>query len=83
MNKQTPGPWHACSSGGARPKWYVTSQRGNVVDIGAVKEVDALLIAAAPELYEACKAVAGVFQDSDDPPMYARKCIAALDKAQP
>lgn len=35
---------------------------------------------ANAELRAACKAVAGVYQDYEDKPMYAQKCIAALKK---
>lgn len=38
--------------------------------------------AALADLLAACKSVAGVFQDCEDMPIYARKCIAAIAKAE-
>jgi hypothetical protein len=45
-------------------------------------EANARLIAAAPDLLAACQAVAGVFEDYEDKPLYAQKCIAALTLAR-
>ena len=53
-----------------------------ICSIPVKAEANASLIAAAPDLLAACKAVAGVFQDSEDMPLYARKCIAAVAKAE-
>jgi hypothetical protein len=33
-------------------------------------------------LLNACKATAGVFQDSTDPPLYAQKCVVAIAYAE-
>lgn len=44
---------------------------------------NARLMAAAPELLEACIAVAGVYQDAgDDVPLFVRRCRAAIAKAR-
>lgn len=42
---------------------------------------NARLIVAAPDLLAACQAVAGVFAEQEDMPLYARKCIDATAKA--
>ena len=65
MSKHTPGPWRAeisCDETGAPQKCWWISAKGDV-DIGETsgekrsdeEAANARLIAAAPELYEACK----------------------------
>ena len=65
MSKHTPGPWRAeisCDETGAPQKCWWISAKGDV-DIGETsgekrsdeEAANALLIAAAPELYEALK----------------------------
>lgn len=43
---------------------------------------NARLIAAAPELLEACKAIAGVYEGHEDVPLYVRRARAAILKAE-
>jgi len=77
MSKHTPGPW-VLDAGISSNVVLIDSKATN----GAVGEIvdcrnraDAILIAAAPDLLEACKAAL-----SDDQP-YIEKCKAAIFKA--
>lgn len=76
MSKHTPGPWPTRESA---THITVTNASGDAVfhDDKRIPGVmaDARLIAAAPELLEACKAAL-----SDDQP-YIEKCRAAITKA--
>ena len=60
MSKHTPGPWTlssvTCKSG--RNKLALSSSKARICDISVYEDEDranARLIAAAPELYEACE----------------------------
>lgn len=57
MSKHTPGPWYA---DGALAAIYTESHPGRVASIDTInrsmREADAALIAAAPDLLAACKA---------------------------
>ncbi len=44
---------------------------------------DANVLSAAPELYEACRSICGVFEGHEDVPIYVQKARAALTKAAP
>ena len=56
MSKHTPGPWTAYKAPNGDVQ--VDSPRGTIVTSGAITWVpNADLIAAAPELLEACKAI--------------------------
>lgn len=73
MNIWTPtcnthGTWNA-SREAACPKCMATARKR----IARLEGDNAALLAA-------CKAVWGVFQDSEDPPMYARRCRDAIAK---
>ncbi len=66
MSGHTPGPWKASSQaypGGRWTEWYVESEPGCYVwnnddgYSGSADEADAHLIAAAPELLEAARAM--------------------------
>lgn len=88
----TPGPWvvysaPANTASGApieteiRGGNYIVSRLGRLTHETA--HANARLIASAPELLEACIAVAGVYQDAgDDVPLFVRRCRAAIAKAR-
>lgn len=91
MSKHTPGPWIGAgpSFGDPLPRYtteIVTEWEGDEGDVISIcempfhhhddeNEANARLIAAAPDLLEACKAAL-----SDDQP-YIEKCRAAIAKA--
>lgn len=81
--KFTPGPWRFDKINGTR-RVLVGSRGGRITyvddDIGTATEA---LIAAAPELYEACRSICGVFEGREDAPIYVLKARAALAKVQP
>jgi hypothetical protein len=68
MTQHTPGPWHPFNAG------WITSARGPICAMYAMKSgnyeddteglSNARLIAAAPELLEALKELADLFQDT-------------------
>jgi len=54
--KHTPGPWNIGLPGGPSGRfWSLVNSEGNVVAMQITSEANARLIAAAPELLEACK----------------------------
>lgn len=61
----TPGPWKAGSNGGTWGVCRVSGSEPVVWKMGGIPhEADARLIAAAPELLEACKALLDAGPDS-------------------
>ena len=83
MNKHTPGPWRVVDSW---DDYMVESQNGEEIiwqdgphQTPAIKEADAYLIAAAPDLLEALVAIVGdssIQRVSDDLHKKARAAIA-------
>jgi len=72
MSKHTPGPWRAVFEGKIGHFHVVTEARGHSVRtvVSGVRERDAFLIAAAPELLEALENIertAGLPAMDDDP----------------
>lgn len=53
--EHTPGPWLAVPTDGERDSWKVIDAKDHFVIALMVDEEDAPLIAAAPDLLEACK----------------------------
>lgn len=92
MSQHTPGPWHAVANGGdddderlriivARDRYGDSSAIGEVYDPDPCNgdiEANARLIAAAPELLEACKQAAVFFEDDEG---IAQVLLAAIAKA--
>lgn len=84
MSKHTPGPWKKCIAGGVTEvrcdapvpvvSWAGFDDANRSLD---EHRANARLIAAAPDLLEACKACLDMFADGGDP----RKVIKALDAA--
>lgn len=74
----TPGPWKSVYAG---VDTAVFSEDDRTFICRAAHD-EARLIAAAPDLLAVCKAVAGVFLDIEDRPLYAQKCLAAIAKAE-
>ena len=57
MSKHTPGPWTAIADSGdenADDGWYVLNDQETAIAVG-LYEPDARLIAAAPDLLDACR----------------------------
>ena len=73
MSKHTPGPWYLDLHNNVMKGSGLVAFPGSVA--GFNQKANGLLIAAAPELLEACKAAL-----SDDQP-YIEKCKAAIAKA--
>ena len=78
MSKHTPGPWQFATEG--RERKIIADRHTTMCDTFYYpwcpdNDADWLLIAAAPDLLEACKAAL-----SDDQP-YIEKCRAAIAKA--
>lgn len=85
------GPWYAiCENPYEAEDWHGgfwgvgETQKGAPwvcsTDGGAITRDDALLIAAAPKLYRACKAVVAVAEEWDGEVCFI--CEAALDKCE-
>ena len=91
MDKQaqhTPGPVKSAltleqalkmASGSWPSSWDADPSDAAFVIAQELRRVDSV----NAELLAACMSVAGVFQDVEDAPIFARKCIAAIAKARP
>jgi len=89
MMKHTPGPWKAEQ---VRNDWKVTSDDyGRIVTricypdpkVDTTVEADARLIAAAPEMYETLKAIAGRFDATDcDEIFRAHELLSRIEGAE-
>lgn len=85
MSKHTPGPWRVIQSGmhwnnPGQINWNIAwSDDGELVTELVYEEADARLIAAAPELLEACKAAAD--NGLDLPNLVVYELEAAIAKA--
>lgn len=75
MTKHTPGPWKV-------KHWYIIGPNGEVDS--DFNKANAQLIAAAPELYEACKKLLKAGESMDADQWYEAKVLGkqALAKAQ-
>lgn len=89
-SRHTPGPWEVVK-GQEADDWGVTevSKRGSSSIAQMVWENDARLIAAAPELLEACQLVLSGAEDhglfvgkSQDPKFYVRFLRAVIAKVE-
>jgi hypothetical protein len=97
MSQHTPGPWvvdHAMAAGLGKPvlcEWFVRRDGENVAiaaDVidpvtGLPSEANARLIAAAPKLLEACRALV-LYDESDDADglVFMRRYDDAVEKAR-
>lgn len=91
--KITPGPWD-CTTRQGSWDWVVFQKTSPNIEIcqpfhdgtefNEVGEANARLIAAAPDLFDACAGVWAALADTDDPKLaaIARECDAALTKAR-
>jgi len=86
-SKHTPGPWHADPLGnGTRvfswegPDDYLIAELG---DQGNETAANAALIAAAPDMYEALRALVSAFESREADPMWQlrKSTIEAWDDA--
>ena len=85
--KHTPGPWIAVDRSAFRmnandPKWEIDAAAGKQCFWIAltIREEDASLIAAAPQLLEACRAMRATMHSPDSIP--SRLADAAIAKAE-
>ncbi len=67
MDKHTPGPWSVVAFG-QPPIFEIESEDANICQ-GVFMEEDARLIAAAPDLLAACRAVVGQLSPSPNFPV--------------
>lgn len=87
-NRYTPGPWHVEQSL-ARDFWAIWAPR-KLIGRFVVSEADAALIAAAPDLLEACKKMfdalaasgAKLNESGIDWPVMQQMLSAAISKAR-
>ena len=87
--KHTPGPWHVADDDPYAIRsddWggigFVHNEPAENKEIMAMKEADACLIAAAPDLLEACRRSIMALAANDAPNCEAAKeCKAAIAKA--
>lgn len=86
-----PRPWHVGFGADSDSAYYIVSADGKIVaeldthsSIADSQNADRIVRAvdSFDDLYEACKAVAGVFEGQEDAPMYARRAIIAVAKAE-
>lgn len=93
MSKHTPGPWEIRTELGINNKHLLLIDGDNssycVCDVGAKRVIENLsnarLIAAAPELLEACKealVMAKHWNKSKDDFLYVELCEKAIKKAE-
>jgi hypothetical protein len=81
----TPGPWTVLNRYAAvcaRTGEFVANIRHQTVGFDYQAEANARLIAAAPSMYEALRAVIGVYEGYDDVPLYVRRCRDVLATAE-
>ena len=82
--KHTPGPWKWVDYPDGR-KLLCALDRAVIHSPDApmtIDRPDQLVIAAAPDLLEACRAVVGVFEGHEDVSMYVQRCRIAVAKAE-
>ncbi len=81
MSEHTPGPWEvATKPNGNGTRTTVETEWGNFVALTG--ETDARLIAAAPDLLEACKAIVETYARHNVPPdAYIARDLPALRAA--
>jgi len=76
----TPGPWRAIDSG--ESNWCITDQHGHQVSSVFGDAPDAHLIAAAPDLLEACRHLVALIDPHDVTPEFLVECHAVITKAE-
>jgi len=88
MSKHTPGPWAAIPDSGedSEGDWYIIAPDEDVITTG-LSEPDAALIAAAPDLLAALKALSAGLHDEIDMKAHikaseVRAARAAIAKAE-
>jgi len=72
--------WDARKTPSTRSWFIVNSDTGGLI-CECDYENHAHLIAAAPELFDACESICGVFEGEEDVPRYVKKARAALARA--
>ena len=63
MNQHTPGPWEVSKIGNPYQQFMVYDSDGRNICNTVEGEANARLIAAAPELYDACKLALALIKD--------------------
>lgn len=84
MNKHTPGPWEIANG----PRVYASGKSGPLLatisylpKATGQEMANTRLVAAAPDLLQACQSLCGVFEGIDDVPRYVIKARAAIARA--
>jgi hypothetical protein len=87
--QHTPGPWLIAKPKGNGVMHKIWRTNGDERNTGYARIAwqvpradDARLIAAAPDLLEAARALVGVFYNQEDVPLYVQKARAAIAKAE-